>query len=119
VVNNAGSLADFLRTDVKTPDDWKPEPPPDLSNIKDIVLNFATTGLDWVGGDRPIGLTVGTLDGQLRRFLPFAFAGGNNLDEEVVKRWYQEQVKHKHITNANTRFECHMSRVWGVDLYRF
>lgn len=111
------SLAQFLGSEPQRANpDWRPDEPPDLTGIDSIVLNFATNGLDWRNGARPVGLTVGTLDGQLTRFLPFAFEGGGNLDPDVVKRWYQEQVRGKHILNANTRFELHMSRAWGVDL---
>ena len=95
--------------------DWTPQEPPDLTGIDNIVLNFATDGVDWAGGSRPIGVTVSTMDGGLTRFLPFKFQGGN-LDEAVVKRWAQEQLRGKHITNANTRFDVHMAREWGVDL---
>jgi DNA polymerase I-like protein with 3'-5' exonuclease and polymerase domains len=113
------SLAQLLETVVPTRPSTIDLPmyePPDLTGIHDIVLNFATTGLDWIRGARPVGVTVGTLDGEMIRFLPFAFEGGGNNDEAVVKRWMQEQVRGKHITNANTRFELHMARVWGVDL---
>lgn len=95
--------------------DHVPDEPPDLTGIDEIILNFATTGLDWRGGHRPCGVTVSTLDGKLTRFLPFAFAGGN-LDEAVVKRWAQEQLRNKKITNAKIKFDAHHSREWGVDL---
>lgn len=111
------TMAQFLGTTAaRAEPSWRPEEPPDLSQVSDIILNFATTGLEWARGDRPVGLTVSTLDGQLTRFLPFAFNGGGNLDEATVKRWAQEQLKGKKIHNANTRFDCHMSREWGVDL---
>lgn len=97
------------------PKDWKPDEPPCLDGIKDIVLNFATDGLDWAHGHRPVGVTVSTLDGQLTRFLPFRFRGGN-LDEGTIKRWVEREVRDKHITNANMRFDMHQSREWGIDL---
>jgi DNA polymerase I-like protein with 3'-5' exonuclease and polymerase domains len=89
--------------------------PPVLTDIDNIVLNFATTGTDWTRGHRPIGVTVGTLDGLLIRFLPFRFAGGNH-DEAVIKRWAERELRGKKIYNANTRFDIHMAREWGVDL---
>ena len=49
-------------------------------------------------------------------YLPFAHLGGGNLDESVVKRWAQEQLKNKHICNLNTKFDIHMLREWGVDI---
>ena len=112
----AQTLAQFLGSEPPRVDpNYTPDEPPDLAGIDDIVLNFATDGLDWAHGHRPIGVTVSTLDGQLTRFLPFRFRSGN-LDEAVVKRWAQEQLRGKHITNANTRFDVHMAREWGVDL---
>lgn len=95
--------------------DFTPDEPPDLTGIDEIVLNFATTGLNWHAGDRPCGVTVSTLDGKLCRFLPFGFAGGN-LSEEAVKRWAKEQLRGKKITNAKTKFDIHHSREWDVDL---
>lgn len=95
--------------------DWHPDDPPSLDGIHEIALNFATDGLDWARGARPVGVTVATLDGQLTRFLPFRFAGGN-LDEAVVRRWAQTELRNKKITNANTRFDLHVAREWGVDL---
>jgi DNA polymerase-1 len=113
----SSSLASFFDTLPQHGNsDWKAQEPPDLTGIDQIVLNVETNGLQWANGDRPIGITVGTLDGQLKRFLPFGFNGGGNLDESVVKRWAQEQLKHKHITNTRTSFDVHMMRVWGIDL---
>lgn len=94
---------------------WIAEEPPDLTGIDEVILNFATDGLDWHKGARPVGVTVSTLDGQLTRFLPFRFAGGN-LEEETIKRWAREQLRGKKITNSKTKFDLHQSREWGVDL---
>jgi hypothetical protein len=116
VTSSGGSLAELLGTVQPRGDvNFVPDEPPDLSGIDEVVLNFATSGLDWVNGDRPVGLTVSTMDGKLCRFLPFAFQGGN-LSEEAVYRWAREQLRNKKITNANTHFDVHMSRVWGIDL---
>lgn len=97
--------------------DWRPSAPPVLSGIDEIILNYETNGLKWYAGHRPIGVTVGTMDGQLKQFMPFAFqGGGTNLDEETVRRWAKEQLRGKRIVNINTRFDVHMSREWGIDL---
>lgn len=111
------SLAAFLGSappSINSERDYVQDVPPDLTGIREIVLNFATDGLDWMK-NRPVGVTVATLDGGLVRFLPFRFAGGN-LDEEVVKRWAKEQLRGKKITNSKTKFDIHMAREWGVDL---
>ncbi len=110
------SIAQFLGTAPARPSaSYVPDQPPDLTGISAVVLNFATDGIDWVAGHRPVGVTVATLDGQLTRFLPFKFAGGN-LDEEAVKRWAREQLRGKLIVNSKTKFDVHMAREWGVDL---
>lgn len=95
---------------------WVPDEPPDLTGVDGIVLNFATDGLEWSDGARPVGLTVSTLDGKLTRFLPFAFQGGGNLDEGAVRRWAKEHLQGKYIINSKVKFDVHHARVWGVDL---
>ena len=47
---------------------------------------------------------------------PSAHKGGGNLDEDVVKRWAERELRNKHITNANSRFDNHFIYQWGVDL---
>ncbi|MEN6605874.1 MAG: DNA polymerase [Bryobacteraceae bacterium] len=108
----------FFHHEAPRPDGnlWVLQDPPSLDGIHDIVLNFETTGLRWRHGDRPVGVAVGTLDGQLHRYLPFGHQGGDNLSEGAVKRWLEREVRGKHITNANTKFDVHVSREWGPDL---
>lgn len=116
-VGSAGSMAEFLgTTPLRGRPDWVAQAPPSLDGIHDIILNYETDGLDWRAGHRPVGVTVSTLDGQLNRFLPFGFRGGGNLDEAALKEWARRELRGKHITNANTRFDIHMSREWGIDL---
>lgn len=105
------SLLDSLPIDY----DWRPEAPPVLDSMRDIELDFETTGVKWWDGDEPIGVAIGTPDG-LYRYLPWGHRGGGNLDKAVVVRWFREQVKHKNIRNHTTKFECHMARVLGIDL---
>ena len=117
VMPAAQTPVEFIGTpSVKRDAEWIPDEPPDLTGVDHVVLNFATNGLDWMKGDRPIGVTVSTLDGQMKRFLPFGFAFGGNLDEMTVKRWAQEQLRNKKIINSKTKFDIHMAREWGVDL---
>jgi len=110
------SLASFLDTVSTSHVEVTPDAPPDLTGIDHIILNFATSGLNWAHGHRPVGVTIATPDGGLVRFLPFAFKGGGNLDEAIIKRWMQEQVRGKKITNSKTKFDIHHAREWGVDL---
>ena len=110
------TLAQFLGSEpLRVDPNYVADEPPDLTDIDEVVLNFATDGVDWVKGHRPGGLTVSTMDGQMVRFLPFRFLSGN-LDEGQIKRWAQEQLRGKKIYNAKTKFDVHMAREWGVDL---
>ena len=110
------SLAQFLGSEPPRADcSYVPDEPPDLSDVDEVVLNFATDGVDWDRGHRPGGVTVSSMDGTLCRFLPWRFAGGN-IDEGVVKRWAKEQLRGKKIYGAKVKFDIHHSREWGVDL---
>jgi len=96
-------------------DDWRPSAPPCLNGIQEIKLDCETTGLRWWEDDRPIGIGICLPDGSTQ-YLPWGHRGGGNLDEAVVKRWAQTELRGKHIVNLNTRFDVHMLREWGVDL---
>lgn len=110
------SLAQFLGTAPPPREGaWKLEPPPSLDGIDTIVLNFATTGLNWWNEDRPVGVTVGTLDGKLLRFLPFGFRGDRNLSEDAVRNYLRTEVRGKKIVNSKMKFDIHHAREWGVD----
>jgi DNA polymerase I-like protein with 3'-5' exonuclease and polymerase domains len=112
MVTSMRSLFDDLEPEVKNIN-WHPEPPPE--RIPDeIELNVESTGLDWWNGALPIGITIGWQG--FSRYLPFAHHGGGNLDEAVVKRWAQEQLRGKHIRNINTKIDIHWLYNWGVDL---
>lgn len=113
----ATSLAQFLGSEPPRREiEWRADEPPDLSSINEIVLNFATTGFDWAHSHRPIGVTVSTLDRQMTRFLPFAFTHGGNLDEAVIKRWAERELRNKKIYGSKIKFDVHHAREWGVDL---
>lgn len=111
-----GSLASFLGNEPPRADpSYVQDEFPNLDGIDDVTLNFECTGYRWWADDVPIGVTVGTLDGKVSRFLPWGFAG-NNLPKERVLEFLREKIRGKRITNANTRFEVHMGRKVGVDL---
>lgn len=108
-----GSLFDSIG-DLLPRSDWKPEAPPSLDGVKDIYLNFETTGLKWFDGDRPIACSLHF--GDRSWYLPWAHRGGGNLGEEQVKEWALRELRGKRIINTQTKFDVHMARVWGVDL---
>lgn len=91
--------------------DWVPPEPPSLDNIPEIELDCETTGLRWWANDRPIGFAISTPAGT--SYLPWGHYGGGNLDENTVYRWAQRELRNKHITNLNLRFDLHMLRSWG------
>lgn len=91
---------------------WVEPSLPDLSRFNDIYVNFETDGLDWWDDAQPVGLGIGTPNGDYR-YIPIRHRGDVNLDESTVYRWAQREWRGKRITNINTRFEVHMSRVWG------
>lgn len=93
---------------------WRPPQPPDLSRFDTIELDIESDGTDWARGSRPVGYAVGTAAGTW--YLPTRHRGGGNLDEAVVKRWLERELRGKHIRNLNTKFDIHMTRVDGVDL---
>ncbi len=96
--------------------EWYPPEPPDLPDGDRLIVNFETTGLDWRGGAKPLAVAVHQPASGRSWYLPFGHRGPRNLDEEQVKRWAKEQLRNRRIDNANTKFELHMGRSWGVDL---
>jgi|TARA_R110000824_G_scaffold1386_6_gene7053 DNA polymerase-1 len=100
---------------------WTPLPPPSLSGISQLEFDCETDGLKWWEKDRPIGCSItlpqGVLpEGNTALYLPWGHQGGGNLDEAVVKRWAKRELRNKHLTGLNIRFDIHQFREWGVDL---
>jgi len=94
--------------------DWRPTTPPPLDGIDTLELDTETNGLHAYAGDRPIGISCRRPNG-IAFYLPWGHVGGN-LDEETVRRWAQRELRGKHLTGANIRFDVHMLHAWGVDL---
>lgn len=109
------SLLDMLGP-VESESNWKPQAPESLDGITDIELDFETDGIRWWDGSLPCGAAYGywCSDGTYHsRYLPWAHQGGGNLDESLVAEFFKREIRGKHITNLNTRFEIHMAREWG------
>jgi len=77
-----------------------------------IEFDCETTGLERTS--LPVGFALGTPKGT--QYLPFGHRGGQNLDEAVVKRWAERELRGKYIRNLNTKSDLHWMRRWGVDL---
>ena len=96
---------------------WTPREPPELGRQEELGFDTETSGLKWWGGDRPVGISIAYAgaDGWVNQYLPFGHNGGN-LDEAVVKRWAERELRGKHLVGANIRYDIHMMREWGIDL---
>lgn len=93
------------------------KPPPRLKSagVKEVFLDFETTGLRWWEKDRPGGVGVCTADG-LEQYIAWGhWGGGNNITEENARQWMKDELEGLLITNLNTKFEVHMAREFGVD----
>ena len=96
------------------PAGWVVDQPPTFNGEKHIILNAETTGLQWWGGDKPIGWAYRFPESGREGYLPMRHAAGN-LPVEQVHRWLGD-IRVMHVTNANTKFDLHMAREDGVDL---
>lgn len=94
--------------------DWRPDAPPQLDGIDEIELDFETDGLDWWNGAKAVGVALGLPDGTCK-YYPWAHLGGGNLDEAVMKRWFQREVRGKRITNAGIKYDNHIALNSGID----
>ena len=104
----------FSSLDFDPIENWKPEPLPSLDGIKNIEVDCETNGLKWYDGDLPIGIGIHSERGS--QYIPWGHKGGGNLDESQCKEWARRELRDKHITNLNTRFDIHHLYQWGVDL---
>ncbi len=100
-------------SEVKT--SWRPpEQLPTLNGVKELALDTETTGLSlWL--DKPVGLSAYTADGRCY-YLPWAHKGGGNLDEGLIKRWVQRELRGKKLYFLNADFDINMLFNWGVNL---
>jgi DNA polymerase I-like protein with 3'-5' exonuclease and polymerase domains len=93
--------------------DWRPSPPPELHGVKEIELDFETTGLKWWERDEPIGVGYWLDDGR-HGYLPVGHEGGNNLPKEQVVS-FLKGLQGITITNLNSKFDINIARNWDVD----
>jgi len=100
------------------PANWRPCDFPDLQGERVIRLDFETTGLKWWDGDRPVGAAFWLPRSGRRGYLPWGHQGGGNHDEAAAKEWFKRELRGVHIDNANTKFDVHIARAWGIDLAR-
>lgn len=105
------------------PDNFQPDPIPELRGETEIILDGETfgrrngEGLRWWDGARPAGWAWMLPQSGRKGYLSFGHEGGyNTTDEPTAKRWMEREIRGMHIENANTRFDMHISRSWGVDL---
>ena len=82
-----------------TTSDWSPpETLPDLSGASEIAVDLETRDPDlktrgpgWpTGNGEVVGVAIATADTNI--YLPFAHAGGGNLDKKIVCRWLRKTL---------------------------
>lgn len=96
--------------------DWRPEAPPSLDGVKELVIDFETDGLKHWSGSKPVGVAYHTPDGR-SGYLPWGHQGDPvNLDEGQVKNWFKTELRGKRITGAGVKTEIHMAHAWDADL---
>lgn len=85
------------------PKNWKPDVPPDLTNIPLLAVDAETTGKDkWK--DKPFGLAVSLPDGR------------DFFITEGWERWAKNELNKKVIINLNIGFDCEQCFNAGIDL---
>lgn len=114
-MNKQSDLFDLPRTDA-APAGWVTDQPPALRGETVIRLDAETDGLEWWNGSRPVGWAYHLPASGRRGYLAFGHKGGGNIDEAAVKEWARRELRGVHIDNANTKFDIHIAREWGVDL---
>ena len=95
---------------------WVPEPLPELLGETEIRLDAETNGLDWWDKARPVGWAWYLPKSGRKGYAAFGHATGNNCSPEAALAWSRRELRDIHVLNANTRFDTHISRVWGADL---
>ena len=97
---------------------WRPPAPPERMGEETVVLDLETDGLEWWAGHKPGGVGYFFPESGREGYLPWGHLDGYsaNLDENVIRRWFNREIRDCHVLNTNTRFDIHMAREWGVDL---
>ena len=97
------------------PEDWTQSEIPTLNGESRIVLNAETQGVQWWGGDKPIGWAYWFPESGRHGYLGMRHEGGGNHPVERVHEFLRD-VRGVQVCNANTKFDIHMAREDGVDL---
>jgi DNA polymerase-1 len=94
------------------PAGWTPDPLPELhADERTLRLDFETTGLAWWGKDVPVGVAWYLGESGRRGYTAWGHKGGGNAtDEATARRWFEREIRDRHIDNANTRFDIHIGR---------
>jgi DNA polymerase I len=68
--------------------------------------------------DKAVGIALYTPDHK-KYYIPFGHLGGGNIDQGLVRRWAQNELRDTQIVNVNTGFDVEMvNRGLDVDLER-
>lgn len=91
--------------------------PPECGREDEIILDFETTGVKWYRGDLPVGFGYYLPKSDRLGYVAWGHrGGGNSTDEATTRRWFEEELRNKRITNAAILFDEHMARNFGTSL---
>jgi DNA polymerase-1 len=101
----------------KTNADWTPDEFPNLAGVRDVAVDFETTGLRWFAGDKPVGVGIAWKDGDRykARYLPCGHRGGNH-DPGAVQSWMRRELRDKRLYFFGGHFDVNVAYAWDVDL---
>lgn len=96
---------------------WGNDPAwPNLQGERRIILNAETKGVRWWADDEPIGFSWLLPQSGRMGYAAFGHVAGNNTTPEQSRTFLERELRGIHIDNANTKFDLHTTRRWGVDL---
>lgn len=100
---------------VRPVNDWKPEAPPDLTPGEWIGFDFEYKPGSNPTKDKPIAYSLWRP--QMRRgwYVPWGHQGGGNLDEDVCRRWAEDNLLDRNIVGLNMKAELHQLYNWKLD----
>ncbi len=92
--------------------------PPDLSQVKRLVFDTETTGVDWKK-DKVVGYVLcwGPRPDEVV-YLPVRHLAGGNLPDGGVERWIRELLRRSdlHVINHSLKFDLHMGANHGIQV---
>ena len=90
-------------------------PLPELREFDELAFDTESTTEPSLFKRKIVGISYFLPDGR-KDYVPIRHPGGGNYDEDIVKRWVKNEFVNKRLIGANSKYEVHMTRNWGVEL---